>query len=179
MTIQFMNHTTNATSYSWDFGDGTTSGVENPEHIYQQSGTYGVKLTATNEANERSVIKSVVITEPTVLGFVVTESTGQYALPYASVWVYDNKADWDAFVDPPQFEAYTDEDGIAVFLNMEPVEYYYFVFLEDVDGFWGDAGYISPIDQNEINGFLIYCEWYSYALKGASPFSYLKQLTDH
>ncbi len=32
--------------YHWDFGDGDTSVVENPEHTYTQSGLYNVCLTA-------------------------------------------------------------------------------------------------------------------------------------
>ena len=37
-----------ATSYHWDFGDGQTSDVSNPEHTYNITGTYHVCLTVTN-----------------------------------------------------------------------------------------------------------------------------------
>src|SRR5690606_31095160 len=33
-----------ATEYFWDFGDGTTSTEENPEHTYMQPGNFTVKL---------------------------------------------------------------------------------------------------------------------------------------
>ncbi len=36
-------------SRNWDFGDGTVSSGQNPEHVYQQSGTYTVTLDITNE----------------------------------------------------------------------------------------------------------------------------------
>ena len=36
-------------SYSWDFGDGKTSDVSEPSHIYPSSGTYPVTLTATSD----------------------------------------------------------------------------------------------------------------------------------
>ena len=32
-------------SWSWDFGDGNTSAVQNPNHTYQNAGTYDVELT--------------------------------------------------------------------------------------------------------------------------------------
>jgi gliding motility-associated-like protein len=32
--VNFSNNTTGATSYSWDFGDGQTSILENPSHVY-------------------------------------------------------------------------------------------------------------------------------------------------
>ncbi len=39
------NSCTNITSYSWDFGDGTSSNVTNPTHVYSGNGTYVVCLT--------------------------------------------------------------------------------------------------------------------------------------
>lgn len=47
--IQFNNQSTNATSYTWDFGDGTTSAATNPVHQYNSGGNYIVKLIAFNE----------------------------------------------------------------------------------------------------------------------------------
>jgi hypothetical protein len=47
-TVQFLNNSTNATSYSWDFGDGTTSTATNPSHIFATGGDFTVVLTATN-----------------------------------------------------------------------------------------------------------------------------------
>ena len=45
----FTNSSTgNATSYIWNFGDGGTSTVTNPTHVYTASGTYSVTLTAFN-----------------------------------------------------------------------------------------------------------------------------------
>lgn len=38
----------NGISYHWDFGDGDTSVLENPVHVYAQSGSYTVTLTVTN-----------------------------------------------------------------------------------------------------------------------------------
>lgn len=45
-TVTFTNLSTNATSYHWDFGDENTSTATNPQHVYQETGTYQVRLTA-------------------------------------------------------------------------------------------------------------------------------------
>jgi PKD repeat protein len=47
-TVQFLNNSTNASSYSWDFGDGNTSTSANPSYTYSTGGDFTVVLTATN-----------------------------------------------------------------------------------------------------------------------------------
>jgi gliding motility-associated-like protein len=37
-------------SWSWDFGDGTTSDQQNPTHAYTVSGSYAVSLTVTSDS---------------------------------------------------------------------------------------------------------------------------------
>ncbi|HFA48508.1 MAG TPA: PKD domain-containing protein [Bacteroidetes bacterium] len=49
-TFTFQNTSTFADTYEWDFGDGTTSTEENPEHTYTEPMTYSVTLTAINNA---------------------------------------------------------------------------------------------------------------------------------
>ena len=44
--IYFTNNSTAATSYVWDFGDGTSSNMVNPTHIYLSPGFYTVSLIA-------------------------------------------------------------------------------------------------------------------------------------
>ncbi|MBI5539495.1 MAG: T9SS type A sorting domain-containing protein [Bacteroidia bacterium] len=44
--VQFTNTSTNATNYTWNFGDGNTSTDLNPLHNYTNSGQYSVSLIA-------------------------------------------------------------------------------------------------------------------------------------
>lgn len=48
LTIQFINTSTNAVSYLWDFGDSATATNPNPTHFYGNAGSYTVTLTATS-----------------------------------------------------------------------------------------------------------------------------------
>ena len=44
LTVHFNNSSTMAASYFWDFGDGTTSTLSSPDHIYTLPGNYNVML---------------------------------------------------------------------------------------------------------------------------------------
>lgn len=46
--ISFVNCSLNASSFSWDFDDGSGSTAQNPVHAFSAPGSYDVTLTATN-----------------------------------------------------------------------------------------------------------------------------------
>ncbi|MBW6513682.1 MAG: PKD domain-containing protein [Candidatus Syntrophosphaera sp.] len=52
LTVQFTDQSTagsgTITAWAWSFGDGGSSTQQNPQHIYQNNGTYTVSLTVTN-----------------------------------------------------------------------------------------------------------------------------------
>ena len=47
--VAFTNTSQFGLSYSWDFGDGMTSDLDNPVHAYAANGAYPVKLTVAND----------------------------------------------------------------------------------------------------------------------------------
>ncbi|MCB0549741.1 MAG: PKD domain-containing protein [Phaeodactylibacter sp.] len=49
LTATFFNLSTNATDFTWNFGDGTTSNEENPVHTFPAPGNYDVTLNASNQ----------------------------------------------------------------------------------------------------------------------------------
>ena len=59
LEVTFTNESDDATSYSWDFGDGNTSIETSPVHTYADYGLYSVSMTATGEGGDASVTKDV------------------------------------------------------------------------------------------------------------------------
>lgn len=63
-SIRFKNLSTNSVSWSWDFGDNTTSSLKNPTHLFNDAGTFGVILIVTNsEGCTDSIQKTIIIEE--------------------------------------------------------------------------------------------------------------------
>lgn len=62
-TVYFTDLSTNfPTSWAWDFGDGQTSNLQHPYHIYNTVDTFTVKLYVSNISGIDSIIKTDFIT---------------------------------------------------------------------------------------------------------------------
>ena len=61
--VDFLDLSTNVpTSWTWDFGDGNQSSLQNPTHTYAASGTYTVKLITSNLYGSDNTTKTSYIT---------------------------------------------------------------------------------------------------------------------
>lgn len=65
-TVTFTNTSKNATSYTWDFGDESTSTEVNPAHTYEASGTYTVTLTAINGDEKKTYTEEISLSKPLI-----------------------------------------------------------------------------------------------------------------
>ncbi|MEP6846358.1 MAG: PKD domain-containing protein, partial [Panacibacter sp.] len=73
LTVQFANTSASASSYIWDFGDGTSSTISAPQHTYTASGNYTVSLIAISLggcSDTVTVANFVKINQPRIYGFV-------------------------------------------------------------------------------------------------------------
>ena len=67
LTVQFNNSSTSATTYTWNYGDGSSLGnTANPAHTYAANGTYTVSLTAqgTGTATSTTVKNAYIYVGP-------------------------------------------------------------------------------------------------------------------
>ena len=63
-------------SWSWNFGDGYTSTLENPSHIYSTSGSKSVSLTVNNSTGNNSTSTQVITIPNAIVSASFTQSLG-------------------------------------------------------------------------------------------------------
>ncbi len=73
-TVTFTNTSTNATSFFWDFGDGSTSTTTNPTYTFSAGGTFIVTLTASNSCNSNVFNNSITILVPPIASFTTSNA---------------------------------------------------------------------------------------------------------
>ena len=97
-TIQLQNTSTSATSFSWDFGDGSPLDPSiNPTHTYSTPGTYTLTLVASNPNGCTATIDSMhliitVINDSLFPGFtyVKQDSCGPFTVLFTNTSHYNN-----------------------------------------------------------------------------------------
>jgi len=84
---EFINLSENGITYSWDFGDGTTSTDENPTHVYTTEGTFTVTLSVDGgDCGSDEIILVDFITIDVDADCIVTlPETGTASTQYACV----------------------------------------------------------------------------------------------
>ncbi len=104
-TVIFTDKSTNADSYSWNFGDPSSGDLNvsdkvNPQHIFKNSGEYNVILTVTNKDSDEKVIvgKTVVVNKPIVPPVANFESTIKGEFAPLSIEFKNNSTNADMFV---------------------------------------------------------------------------------
>ncbi len=81
-SITFTNTSTNATTYEWDFGDGSAKvTTENPVHLFQNTGSYTVTLIAKKDTQSNSATTTITIVDPTPVASFTYESNNNFTTP--------------------------------------------------------------------------------------------------
>ena len=75
-SYQFAYTGSGATSFNWDFGDGTTSGSANPSHTFAGNGNYDVTLTVGNNCGTNSFTETIVLAAGPQASFTASAVVG-------------------------------------------------------------------------------------------------------
>ncbi len=74
-SVQFWDNSYNGvTQWTWNFGDGNTSTIQNPKHVYSSNGLYNVTLTVSNGISTITTTKNNIV--------YILESASSFYLPY-------------------------------------------------------------------------------------------------
>jgi len=86
LNVPFQNSSSNASSYLWDFGDGTTSNETSPAHLFPHSGSFNVSLTTNPGGCADQMVQMLTVSLPPVAEF---ESEGNCSFAV----VFQNESD--------------------------------------------------------------------------------------
>jgi hypothetical protein len=120
-TVTFSAVVTDATEYSWDFGDGSTSTEAAPAHTYTMSGTFAVKLTVSGKGGEIFSNKEVKI-----LPSFTEMLTGGPSATSGKTWVlstgYVAGVDGGGIVNNDMWVGFPTVENVLTFIGL-PEEY--------------------------------------------------------
>lgn len=171
LSVDFTNHSTWATSYEWNFDDGSTSTEINPSHIYKDPGKYQVKLTTYGDGEEDVTYREVeVYAKPKVRFDLSPKSPNVVMLPDALVQFYNtseggNRYLWD----------FGDGDTSSVF---EPTHTYQELGIYDVTlSVWTEHQCFDSINLQDAvivegKGLLVFPNAFTPSIEGPSGGSY-------
>lgn len=127
--IQFTDTSNFAATWFWEFGDGTTSNLQNPLHTYTANGTYTVKLTVSKNGCVDTETKTayITVTDPVQFTFSADDSsncTAPFTVNFTSstsggaasyLW---NFGDSTTSSQPNPAHTYTNEGSFTVSLSV-------------------------------------------------------------
>jgi gliding motility-associated-like protein len=89
LTLSFINTSTDALTYLWEFGDGETSTAKDPVHTYVIPGLYTVRLTATGLSGvDDTIVYNLILVYPQPVANFSGAPTHVF-LPDADVYFYN------------------------------------------------------------------------------------------
>jgi PKD repeat protein len=166
--VYFTNLSTDADSYSWDFGDGYNSYDVSPVHYYDAEGTYTISLTASHHGGGSDVAQQTIdVHYLTDLEITVAEWNSnyivEYIVPNASVRLYPSLSDWDNQTNMVA-EGTTDSHGVVTFSGLDPVKYYVDVYATHYNNYSirNDLPQLivtAPLIKGNINTFIAWADY--------------------
>ncbi|PLX12206.1 MAG: hypothetical protein C0598_06400 [Marinilabiliales bacterium] len=122
MEVVFRNYSKNATTYSWNFGDGMGTSTEfEPSYIFTEGGLFTVTLTASSNEGSAEHSKEVLIKDPEAANYILNGE-------------FDDDSEWTIIQhNAANNGVVTIADGVANFDEIEDVP----------PGSWGSEAHVG------------------------------------
>ena len=127
--IQFNNESENAATYSWDFGDGTTSTEANPKKTYKNPGVYSVKLKAVGNGGTGNYSMDLTVIDPDA---VTNANKEMYFIAYGSKFI--RKISLDPGSTAADVVGIGDKRGVSIAYDVKNKKIYYTDFENTDNG---------------------------------------------
>ena len=134
LEVKFTNTSTNATTYTWNFGDGETSTEQSPTHTYPKYGKYTATLSVTGEGGTATSLPDEITLAKT-----------------SDIEIDGDMADW-ADIDP----IVTSVDGNGGSMNKIKVDYdgdYIYFYVEGTTNLRGFFDVYMDADNDTTTGY--------------------------
>lgn len=146
--VVFTSTVLDATSYSWNFGDGSTSVEENPTHTFYTAGTYSVVLTAKGKGGTTTISHTVTVrNKPTS---VKIKSFQIDAMPFLDA----NGSGWDPNSGPDVYFKITNNSTTTYIDGSGSIDYD--VIPGDLPIGWNLSTPLTVSPLNQIRAFALY-----------------------
>jgi PKD repeat protein len=100
-----------ATSWAWDFGDGSTSTEQNPIHTWLNYGSYTVTLTVGNGFGSSSITKTVALSSTAPMGMnnvqTISDGAQRTTLAFSAFAMMNGNLNTQSFFPPGKVADYT------------------------------------------------------------------------
>ena len=125
--------TLRATTWNWEFGDGTSSTEKNPVHVYKEGGYYTAKLTGTNAQGETASYSANLAVALTPYALLTGDHTA--ASYHGKTWKLSSTISGGLYtLADANFTWVADPLGAGIFGNLGLGEVYDDTFTFNFDG---------------------------------------------
>ncbi|MBS1557750.1 MAG: PKD domain-containing protein [Bacteroidetes bacterium] len=100
--VIFSNTSQNATSYQWDYGDGSPrESVSSPTHTYTRNGTFIVTLVSTRKETTATTSQNLIITNANTNEGVFSFNEKKYSGTISSIYNASHPSNVDVLITDP------------------------------------------------------------------------------
>jgi len=135
-SFDFRDASKNTLTYLWNFGDGQTSDLMNPNHVYENSGKYLVNLTVGNVCGEQSITKTINTSYDSELEVYPNPSKNVKTRVDLNAVLF-NRIDWWLY-DPrgaERLSGFVSQYNSFIDLDLRPFPAGLYILKMDIDGF--------------------------------------------